>query len=72
MCLDYGTIGTGDDFLINSCEYCINYAYNEEYDCYECIIDKDEDELVHLSYSPKSTCPYFRGGDDYTIVRKQN
>lgn len=59
-------------FLINSCEYCINYAYNEELDCYECIIDKDEDELARLSYSRKASCPYFRGGDDYTIVRKQN
>ena len=54
------------------CEFCINYEYDEEFDCYTCIIDMDEDELARLSYSRRQTCPYFRPGDEYTIVRKQN
>ena len=54
------------------CDMCMNYAYDEEYDCYMCVIDMDEDE-VYSSYSQKRrSCPYFRMGDDYTIVRKQN
>ncbi len=56
----------------NLCEYCINYEYDEEFECYACIIDMDEDELARLSYSKYNGCPYFRGGDEYTIVRKQN
>ncbi len=56
----------------NICEYCINFEYDEEFDCYTCIIDMDEDELARLSYSRFKGCPYFRGGDEYTIVRKQN
>lgn len=58
--------------MVNACEYCINYAYDSETESYECIMDLDEDELNALSYSKRSSCPYFRGGDDYTIVRKQN
>lgn len=56
----------------NLCEYCINYEYDEEFDCFSCIIDMDEDEIARMSYSRHKTCPYFRGGDEYTIVRKQN
>lgn len=55
----------------SSCEYCINYAYDEEYEEYYCIVDKDEDEMERLRYSGKNFCPYFRGGDDYTIVIRQ-
>jgi hypothetical protein len=55
----------------NSCDYCIHYSYNEEYECYECDMNLDEDEMIRfLSYS-RSECPHFRYGDDYKIVRKQ-
>ena len=56
----------------NCCDFCINYEYDEEYECYSCIIDMDEDEVARLSYSIRKSCPYFRPGDEYTIVRKQN
>lgn len=55
-----------------SCDICMNYAYDEEYDCYECTVDMDEDEVYSLLSGHRNTCPYFRQGDDYTIVRKQN
>ena len=42
-----------------NCEFCMNYYYDDEYECYCCAINLDEDEM-------------FRMGDDYTIVRKQN
>ncbi len=54
------------------CELCMNYMYDEEYDCYECAMDMDEDEIYSLYANKRSVCPYFRQGDDYTIVRKQN
>lgn len=55
-----------------SCDFCINYTYDEEYDCYTCIIDMDEDELYSTVFGRVKDCPYFRMGDEYTIVRKQN
>lgn len=57
---------------MSSCEYCMNYEYDEEYECYSCIIDMDEDELLRIYADKRRGCPYFRMGDEYTIVRKQN
>ncbi len=55
----------------SNCEYCMNYAYDEEYDCYVCMIDLDQDEMDRfMSYSAWD-CPHYRQGDEYTIVRKQ-
>ena len=58
--------------MMSSCEYCMNYAYDVEYEDYACIIDMDEDELLRIYSDKRRGCPYFRMGDDYTIVRKQN
>ena len=54
------------------CESCAFYAYDEEYECYMCMIDMDEDEVNNIYSNKRRSCPYFRMGDDYTIVRKQN
>lgn len=51
---------------------CMNYAYDDEYDCMMCVIDMDEDEYMSLLSDKRRACPYFRRGDDYTVVRKQN
>ena len=50
----------------------MNYYYDKEYDTYLCAINLDEDEVVRISSDSRYVCPYFRMGDDYTIVRKQN
>ena len=54
------------------CDYCLYYEYDEEYDEYTCSMYLDEDELVSLITNRTRSCPYYRAGDDYTIVRKQN
>ena len=41
-----------------NCEYCVNYSYDDDYECYTCEINLDEDEMVKM-------------GDEYRIVRKQ-
>lgn len=56
----------------NDCDMCMNYTYDEEYDCFTCSVDMDEDEAYSLFSNKRRACPYFRFGDDYTIVRKQN
>ncbi|SCP94752.1 DUF6472 family protein [Anaerobium acetethylicum] len=53
------------------CENCMNYIYDEEYDCYECHAYFDEDELVKLYGSTTYQCPYYQYNDEYKIVRKQ-
>ncbi len=54
------------------CEQCLYYTYDDEYECGECSLNFDEDEMQRLISDKYSKCKYFRFGDDYTIVRKQN
>lgn len=49
----------------------MNYEYDEEYDCYCCIMDLDEDEMELFIGGRFKRCPYYRPGDEYTIVHKQ-
>lgn len=54
-----------------SCEYCSNYVYDEDCECYVCEMDLDEDEMVRFLQGRFTGCPYFRYDDEYRIVRKQ-
>lgn len=54
-----------------NCDQCVNYSYDDEYGCYTCVIDMDEDEAIRLMTDSHYSCPYYRPGDEYTIVRKQ-
>ena len=55
-----------------NCEDCINYAYDEEYEEYVCCVDLDMDEFERIRRQGVSGCPFFRPGDEYSIVKKQN
>ncbi len=55
-----------------NCEDCMNFVYDEEFEEYMCIIDMDQDEIGEIMQNPARKCPFFRFGDDYTIVKKQN
>ena len=55
----------------NECESCWHYDYDEEFDEYYCMMDLDEDEVYRFFATPKSRCPYYRQGDDYTLARRQ-
>lgn len=57
---------------MTNCEECINYYYDEEYECNSCMMNLDEDEMYRFVKGSFSDCPYYHRGDDYTIVRKQN
>ena len=54
------------------CENCINFYYDYDYEEYMCAVSMDEDEIYRLNNDKKAICPYFRRGDEYTIVKKQN
>ena len=50
-----------------SCSSCAYYIYDEEYDEYVCDAAMD----VRLRMEPHYSCPYYRNGDEYRVVRKQ-
>ena len=53
------------------CEECNFYTYDDDYECYTCDMDLDEDELVRFLSDTHYNCPYYRNGDEYAVVRKQ-
>lgn len=57
-----------------SCEYCANYVYDDEEECYVCDVSMDEDDYARLMEgrsSKSQECPYYRNGDEYAVVRHQ-
>ena len=54
-----------------NCEECVYYDYDEELAAYVCEADLDEDEMRRFVCGSFKECPYFRAGDEYTIVHKQ-
>ncbi len=55
----------------NNCESCNYYAYDEEYDCYVCQMNLDEDDMERFMSYSVFHCPHFQYKDEYKIVRKQ-
>ena len=56
---------------MNSCDSCVNYVYDEEDDCWDCMVSMDEDDAYRLNADPKAECPYYRNDDEYAVVRHQ-
>ena len=54
-----------------SCDMCAFFIYDEEYECYVCDISMDEDEYMRFMSDSHYSCPYFRNGDEYAVVRRQ-
>lgn len=56
------------------CENCMYLEYDEEMKDYVCSVAPimDEDDLARMSYHRQKRCPYYKVGDEYTLVRKQN
>ena len=53
------------------CDTCANLVYDDEEEEYFCDVELDEDELVRLYTNKHESCPYYRNGDEYRVVRKQ-
>lgn len=51
------------------CETCAYFVYDEDMEEYICDCDIDEDDYYRISQG--SSCPYYRNGDEYLVVRKQ-
>lgn len=57
--------------IMDLCEMCANYCYDELDDCYYCLVNLDQDELYRFLSSNNKNCPYFRNDDEYDLARKQ-
>lgn len=54
-----------------SCDTCLYYSYDEDYEAYMCDMDMDEDEYAHLISDDHYSCPYYQNDNEYAVVRKQ-
>ena len=54
-----------------SCDTCAYLMYDEEYEEYICDANMDEDEYARFLTDTHYTCPYYRNGDEYAVVRHQ-
>ncbi len=55
----------------SSCDSCVNYIYDDDYEYYVCDMDLDEDEYQRFLTSSSFSCPYYQLNDEYLIVRHQ-
>ncbi|MDO5409035.1 MAG: DUF6472 family protein [Lachnospiraceae bacterium] len=55
----------------NECDYCVYNVYDDEEDTYYCDVYLDEDDAAKLAQRQYSSCPYFKSGDEYAVVKKQ-
>lgn len=53
------------------CDDCLYFEYDEGVEDYVCVMALDEDEAERLYRGQYAECPYYRPGDEYTIVKKQ-
>jgi len=61
----------GNEKVNGSCETCVFYDYDDEYDCYECMVNLDQDELSNFLTGNTKACPFYRFYDEYKSVNKQ-
>lgn len=55
-----------------NCDTCAFFIYDEDDECYVCDIDMDEDDYGRIMSGHYRACPYYRNGDEYAVVRRQN
>ena len=55
----------------SNCDTCNYYVYDEDYECYVCDMDLDEDDMVRFLQGNTNGCPYYRSDDEYSVVRHQ-
>ena len=56
---------------MTNCDVCVNYEYDEDYECYCCMVNLDEDEMYRFLSGTQQECPYFRLDEEYAVVRHQ-
>ena len=57
---------------MSKCDDCMYFEDDEEFGYSVCQQDLDEDEMRLFIQDTFDNCPYYRSGDEYSIVRHQN
>ena len=57
--------------MASQCDTCANNAYDEEFEEYYCAVEMDEDEFYKFLSDRSASCPYYKNGDEYAVVRHQ-
>lgn len=65
------TIPNEVNAMAGTCEDCAYSVFDDTLGEYVCEAYLDEDEFYRLTQTGGS-CPYYRPGDDYALVRHQN
>lgn len=63
--------GKRGNMAASSCDSCVNYVYDEDYECYACLVNLDEDEMYRFLSGDQWACPYYGADDEYAVVRHQ-
>lgn len=53
------------------CDTCTNYIYDEDYECYCCDRNLDEDEMARFMTDTMRDCPFYQLDNEYLVVRHQ-
>ena len=56
---------------MTNCDNCRNYIYDEDFECYICDVNLDEDDMMRFMTGTNDNCAYFQLYDEYKIVRHQ-
>jgi hypothetical protein len=54
-----------------SCDTCAYNVYDEDYESYVCDVNMDEDDMSRIMSDSHYSCPYYKNGDEYAVVRHQ-
>ena len=57
--------------IAGTCETCVFYDYDEDYETYVCLVNLDQDDLARFLSGRTNACPYYRFYDEYKSVQKQ-
>ena len=57
--------------MITNCDFCAYNEYDEEDKEYYCSVNMDEDDMARFIQSDYKSCPYYKSGDEYRVVRHQ-
>lgn len=57
--------------VASNCDECSNYVYDEDCDCYVCLVNLDEDEMYRFLSGTNDSCPYYDPDDEYFLARRQ-
>ncbi len=56
---------------VSNCDTCVNCVYDEDDECYTCLVNLDEDEMYRFLSGSQWECPYYSSDDEYAVVRHQ-